>query len=181
MAVSARVLAPEESSTLPADAHLRALIAGFPSEEGCRAFLERVRWPQGVRCPRCDASRGISRIESRGQFECDACGYQFSVRAGTAFHASHLPLWKWLLAVRIVTASEDRVSADRLRRAIGVSYKTAWHVSRVIRSAPRGRGSFLDTVRALVGGQPAAVAATERGPAQLVAASSSPRPFANRR
>jgi transposase-like protein len=162
MVVDARTLVPakEPAPGLTAEADLRGLIPGFPSEEGCRAFLEQVRWPEGVRCPRCGASRGISRIESRGQFECDACGYQFSVRVGTAFHASHLPLWKWFMAVHIVTTSDEHVSANQLKRTIGVSYKTAWHLCSVIRPARPGdrENAFGDTLLRLIGAETALVA-----------------------
>jgi hypothetical protein len=87
------------------------LAASSAIEGRCRAFLEQLRWPEGVRCPRCDVSKGISRIDSRGQFECGACGYQFSVRVGTVFHASHLPLWKWFLAVYLISGSVERIRA----------------------------------------------------------------------
>jgi transposase-like protein len=122
---------------------LADLVSRFDSEEKCRAFLEQLRWPDGVRCPRCAAERGISRIEARSQFECDSCGYQFSVRARTAFHASHLPLWKWLLAVYVMCESPNGVSANQLRKLLGVSYKTAWYLCHRIRAAmkddaPRG-------------------------------------------
>lgn len=116
---------------------LTSLVSRFGSEEKARAYLEQLRWPEGVRCPRCDASEGISRIESRGQFDCDSCGYQFSVRVGTIFHASHLPLWKWLLAVYVMCESRQGVSANRLKEMLGVSYKTAWYLSHRIRAAMR--------------------------------------------
>lgn len=112
-----------------------ALVAGFDPEDRCRTYLERLRWPTGVTCPRCDASDGISRIETRGQFDCGACGYQFSVRAGTILHASHLPLWKWFLAVDVMVGSTNGVSANRLKELLGVSYKTAWFLSHRIRAA----------------------------------------------
>lgn len=129
------------------------------SEEDCRAFLERLRWPDGVRCPRCSATSGISHLESRGQFDCDRCGYQFSVRVGTALHASHVPLRKWLRAVEVVTASDGHVSTNELRRAIGISYKTAWHLGRVIRAArPDGtQDPFRGTLERLIGAEPAIV------------------------
>jgi transposase-like protein len=117
------------------DMDLTPLIARFGSEDKARAYLERLRWPDGVRCPRCDASKGISRIEKRGQFDCDSCGYQFSVGAGTILHASHLPLWKWLLAVYVMCESDSGVSANQLKRMLGVSYKTAWYLSHRIRAA----------------------------------------------
>jgi transposase-like protein len=101
------------------------------TELRCRLFLERLRWPHGVRCPRCDDSRRICRIEERAQFECGSCGYQFSVRAGTILHASHLPLWKWLLAVYLM-ASADDITSYRLQRTLGISYKTASHLTHTI-------------------------------------------------
>ena len=114
------------------------LISGFGSEVKCRTYLEHLRWPNGVRCIRCDASKGISRIEQRGQFECDSCGYQFSVRVGTIFQASHLPLWKWFMAAYLMIGSEGGVSADRLSRLLGMSHKTAWYLCHRIRAAMRG-------------------------------------------
>ena len=110
------------------------IAVGSDAELRCRLFLERLRWPHGVRCPRCDDRRKICRIEERAQFECGSCGYQFSVRAGTILHASHLPLWKWLLAVYLM-ASADDITAYRLARTIGISYKTAALLWRTIRAA----------------------------------------------
>lgn len=113
----------------------RFIASSFHAEDRCRTFLERLRWPDGVRCPRCEASKGISRIESRCQFECGACGYQFSVRVGTIFHASHLPLWKWFLAAYVIGESRDGISANQLKRLLGISYKTAWYLTHRIRAA----------------------------------------------
>ena len=110
------------------------VVAHSDTELRCRLFLERLRWPHGVHCPRCDDQRRICRIEERAQFECGGCGYQFSVRAGTILHASHLPLWKWLLAVYLM-ASADDITAYRLARTLGISYKTAAHLSHTIRAA----------------------------------------------
>jgi transposase-like protein len=123
------------SPTFTQNTDLSALVSGFHSEDKCRAYLEQLRWPDGVRCPRCDASKGISRIERRGQFDCDSCGYQFSVRVGTIFHGSHLPLWKWFLAVYVMSESKKGVSANQLKRILGVSYKTAWYLCHRIRAA----------------------------------------------
>jgi transposase-like protein len=104
------------------------------SEDRCRALLERLRWPDGVWCLRCGTSSGIAPIDSRGQFECTACGYQFSVRVGTAFHGSHLPLAKWLLAVYLMARDGERITTNALQEALAVSYKTAWHLRRRIRA-----------------------------------------------
>jgi transposase-like protein len=69
------------------------LIDRFHSEERCRAYLESLRWPEGVRCLRCE-SDNVLRMDKRDQFVCRSCRYHFSVTAGTIFHDTHLPLWK---------------------------------------------------------------------------------------
>jgi len=120
--------------TFAQDMNLVELIEQFGSEDKCRAYLEALRWPNGVRCIRCGSSK-ISRIKTRDQFDCDGCSYQFSVRAGTIFHDSHLPLWKWFLAVYVMGESKKGISANQLKRMIGVSYKTAWYLCHRIRAA----------------------------------------------
>ena len=70
----------------------------YGNDEKCRMYLENLRWPDGVKCIRCQSEK-ISRIYKRNQFHCDACQYQFSVTAGTIFHDSHLPLTKWFAAI----------------------------------------------------------------------------------
>nr|ANA07977.1 putative transposase [uncultured bacterium 5G12] len=114
--------------------NLPQLIERFGSEDKCRAYLEDLRWPDGVECPRCQ-SKKISRIEDRKQYECSDCRYQFSVTAGTIMHDSHLPLWKWFLAIYLVTESKKGISAKQLQRTLGGSYKTAWYLQHRIRDA----------------------------------------------
>ena len=116
------------------DMSLVKLIEDFRSEEKCRAYLEELRWPNGVECPRCEGTT-ISRIHKRNQFDCDSCRYQFSVTAGTLFHDSHLPLWKWFLAVYLMAESKKGISAKQLQRTLDVSYKTAWYLAHRIRNA----------------------------------------------
>lgn len=116
------------------DTNLVTLIEQFRSEDRCRAYLERLRWPNGIHCPRCKSAK-ISRIIKRNQFDCDGCRYQFSVTVGTKFGDTHLPLWKWFLAVNIICDSKKGVSANQLKRMLGVSYKTAWYLCHRIRAA----------------------------------------------
>ncbi len=116
------------------DMNLPKLIERFGSEDKCRAYLEELRWPDGVECPRCDA-KTISTIAERNQYECSKCRYQFSVTAGTIMHDSHLPLWKWFLAIYLITESKKGISAKQLQRMLAVSYKTAWYLSHRIRDA----------------------------------------------
>lgn len=114
--------------------NLPELVEQFGSEEKCRDYLEELRWPNGVECLRCQ-SKKISRLKKREQYECSDCRYQFSVRVGTLFHDSHLPLWKWFLAIYLITESKKGISANQLKRMLNVSYKTAWYLSHRIRSA----------------------------------------------
>jgi len=116
--------------------NLPKLIENFGSEDKCHDYLEELRWPDGVTCPRCE-SKKISRISKRRQFDCDSCRYQFSVRAGTIFHDSHLPIWKWFLAVYLMCESKKGISANQLKRTLAVSYKTAWYLCHRIRHAMR--------------------------------------------
>lgn len=118
------------------DVNLPTLIERYGTEDKCRDYLEDLRWPNGVRCPRC-GNDSISRIEKRRQYECNeaSCRYQFSVTAGTIFHDSHLPLWKWFLAIYLVGESKKGISSKQLQRTLGVSYKTAWYLGHRIRAA----------------------------------------------
>ena len=102
--------------------------------EWSRAYLERLRWPDGVRCPRCESALATP-VASRHQFDCRGCRYRFSVTSGTYLHDSAVALWKWLVAVSLLVESEDGFPAHRLSATIGVSYKTAWSLEHRIRAA----------------------------------------------
>lgn len=110
------------------------LIQEFGSEDKCRAYLEALRWPDEIMCPRCQ-SRKISQIVKRNQFDCDSCRYQFSVTAGTIFNDSHLPLWKWFLCVYLLCEAKKGMSANQIKRTLGISYKTAWYLCHRVRAA----------------------------------------------
>jgi transposase-like protein len=116
------------------ETNLIDLIDNFGSEDRCHARLEELRWPQGVECPRCDSKR-IARQKNRHQYQCKSCRYQFSVTAGTIFHDSHLPLRKWFLAVYLIVESKKGISANQLKRSLGITYKTAWYLCHRIRAA----------------------------------------------
>ena len=124
---------------------LCTLIEDFGDETKCRAYIERLRWPKGITCPACKSDK-ISRIVKRNQFDCDACRYQFSATAGTIFHDTHLPLWKWFLATYLLCESRKGMSANQMKRQLGISYKTAWYLCHRIRAA------MLETAETKLGG-----------------------------
>lgn len=115
------------------------------TDEQCFEFLERQRWPEGVRCVVCGGDR-ISRVtrkapskNKRAQlYTClePSCRQQFSVTSGTIFHDSRIPLSKWFLAISLVMDSKKGMSAKQLQTHLGLgSYQSAWHLVHRIRKA----------------------------------------------
>ena len=116
--------------------NLMRLMDDFHSEERCRDYLESLRWPDGVACPRCGDTK-VYYTSTRATWECDSCGYHFSVTSGTMLHDTHLPLRKWLVATYLMIEAKKGVSALQLKRTLNVAYKTAWYLSHRIRAAVR--------------------------------------------
>lgn len=97
----------------------------FASEDACRAYLIKLRWPSGVRCLRCQGEPVWPT--SRGLYHCAHCGYQASILAGTIFQDTKYPLRLWFRAMWYVTNQKQGLSALGLQRALGLgSYRTAW-------------------------------------------------------
>ena len=114
--------------------NLLTLLDNFNSDDECRDYLEELRWPDGVKCLRCQSDL-VSEIKGRDQWFCSLCHYHFSVTAGTIMHDSHLPLRKWFLAIYLMCESRKGVSANQLHRTLGICYKTAWYLCHRIREA----------------------------------------------
>jgi transposase-like protein len=126
------------------------------SDEQCGAFLEKVRWPNGVRCPICGRDK-ISRVRRKNpgknkrlnSYTCleATCQHQFTVTSGTIFHDSHLPLHKWFLAVALMVDAKKGVSGNQMMRHLKVAYRTAWHLAHRIRKAMVGKRTQPSVVR----------------------------------
>lgn len=106
-------------------ATFQQLQSWFGDDEGCRAYLEWLRWPEGFVCPGC-AAIGEPWRTARGRLVCRSCGQSTSATAGTIFHRSRLPLSTWFAAVWLVCSQKNGVSAQGLARVLDVSYETAW-------------------------------------------------------
>ena len=116
----------------------------FQSDEQCLAYLEKMRWPDGVRCPICGAKE-VSKITRKKEtknkraqvYQCleKSCKTQFSATSGTIFHDSHLPLQKWFMAIALMIDAKKGMSALQLQRHLGVNYRTAWYLAHRIREA----------------------------------------------
>jgi transposase-like protein len=106
----------------------------FDTDEKCRELLVRLRWPNGVECLRCKAPV-VELATAKQLFYCKECDYQFTVTASTIFNDSHLPLTKWFLATLLLCEARKGMSANQVKRTLGVSYKTAWYLCHRIRAA----------------------------------------------
>lgn len=118
----------------------------FSDEAAARAWLEARRWPGGPVCPYCErpgAARPVGgRSMGDGWYHCRFCRRKFTVRVGTLYARSHVPLHKWLRATHLLTdGSRPDITIDRLRFMLDVSYRTAWAMARRIRDAVRAVAS----------------------------------------
>lgn len=131
-----------KSTNEPNDMNLVKLVEQFANEDKAREHLIEVRWPEGVTCTRCE-SKSVTPIKGRPQFNCNGCHYQFSVTSGTIFNDSHLPLWKWFLAIYLMTEAKKGISACQMQRTLAVSYRTAWYLCHRIRAAMKDASGEL--------------------------------------
>lgn len=111
------------------------LCTTFSSDDRCRELLERLKWPNGPECPRCFGKSVVRLVTNAKLLWCKECEYQFTVTANSIFHDSHLPLIKWLAATYLICEARKGMSANQLKRTLGVSYKTAWYLCHRIRAA----------------------------------------------
>jgi transposase-like protein len=114
----------------------------FPSEKECVTHLEKLRWPKGIICPCCGSSRKFYHLTRADKYKCADCTKSFSVRKGTIFEESRLPLQKWFAASWLITAHRKGISSHQLAREIGVSQKTAWFMLGRLREVAAAMGAW---------------------------------------
>lgn len=153
----------------------------FQDEDKAREYLEAMRWPEGPICPHCgllgEASKIVRKEKTKeqviemlragkrirkaqkGLWKCKGCKKQFTVTVGTIFEDSHIPLHKWLLAIRLLTSSKKGMSAHQLMRNLDIKqYKSAWFMAHRIRYAltgelPEQMNGVLEVDETYVGGK----------------------------
>jgi transposase-like protein len=126
--------------------------AHFHDEEAAFAKLESIVWPNGPECPHCSEAKRIytlkgvrtkpskknpEGVERPGLKKCGACRKQFTVRVGTVFESSHIPLHKWFQAVHLLCSSKKGISSHQLHRILEIKYESAWFMSHRLREAMR--------------------------------------------
>lgn len=136
--------------------NLAELAAIISDEAKAIAYVESLRWPDRVpTCPHCETKsrsyrlHGVKDKNGRlrpGLWKCGACRKQFTVRLGTIFSESPIPLGKWILAIHLMCSSKKGISLNQIKRELGVSYQTAWFLTHRIRLA-----MTQDPLRSLLG------------------------------
>lgn len=141
----------------------------YHNEDAAFAHVEAHVWPNGPICPHCGGFERISKMEGnatrKGLQKCYQCRKQFTVRMGTIFESSHVPLHIWLQAMFFVAGSKKGVSSNQLHRTLGVTLKTAWFMSHRIREAMRdgepllmgGEGKVVEVDETFIGRKQGAV------------------------
>jgi transposase-like protein len=139
----------------------------FTDEDKAREVIEASRWPNGVTCPHCGLYEFVKILGGKsmgpGWYHCTQCRDKFTVRTGTLYERSHIPLHKWLLATHLLTSSKKGISAHQLFRMLGFgSYRTAWFMAHRIREGMRsgdltpmgGNGSIVEIDESYIGRKP---------------------------
>jgi transposase-like protein len=121
------------------------LFALIPDQETARVYLESRLWPNGTTCPTCS---GQDRITTRkgGYYRCNKCKLDFTVRTGTIFERSHVPLHKWVYAMYLVVTARKGISSMQLAKEIGITQKSAWFVLQRLREACAGKMDKLSGI-----------------------------------
>ena len=113
----------------------------FHDEAAAYAYVEARIWPEGPVCPHCGGVDKIGKLAGKstriGTYKCYQCRKPFTVKIGTIFEASHVPLNVWLQAMYLIVGSKKGISSNQLHRTLGVTLKTAWFMSHRIREAMR--------------------------------------------
>ncbi|MBK9216956.1 MAG: IS1595 family transposase [Chloracidobacterium sp.] len=122
------------------------LFEAVPNQEAARIYLESRLWPNGVICPACKAGERITTRKG-GYYRCNACKLDFTVRTGTIFERSHVPLHKWIYAMYLLVTARKGISSLQLGKEIGVTQKSAWFMLQRLREAC---GNDIDKLQGIV-------------------------------
>jgi transposase-like protein len=112
------------------------LMQVFSSEDVCREHLKKLRWADGEYCPYCGCKK-IYEFKDGKTYKCADCRKRFSIKVGTIFEDSKIPLQKWFIAIYLITSHKKGISSVQLSKDIGVTQKTAWFMLHRLRHASK--------------------------------------------
>ena len=110
------------------------LFRKYPDAKSARKYFEDRKWSKGVYCPHCEEVERITKRKN-GYYRCNSCKKDFTVRTGTIFERSHVPLNKWLYAMYMLMTARKGVSSMQMSKELGVTQKTAWFMLQRLREA----------------------------------------------
>jgi transposase-like protein len=119
--------------TLQKFTNLMSLMAYFKDEEICKYYLEKIRWNGNVKCVYSDCNND-KVYKCKDRYKCSKCQKMFSVKVGTMFEDSKIPLQKWYAAIYLITSHKKGISSLQLHRDLGVTQKTAWFMLHRVRT-----------------------------------------------
>ncbi len=136
---------------------LLGAITYFADVDVATQFVASLRWPHGVRCPHCE-NKDCPYVASRRIWQCKACRKQFSVKVGSIFEDSPIPLSKWLPAMWMLVNCKNGVSSYEIARDLGVTQKTAWFMLHRLRLAITAQsfdkmGGHIEVDETYIGGK----------------------------
>ena len=135
----------------------------FTDEAKATKHMEADRWQDGAYCPHC-GSLNVHKMAGKtqaGMFLCNACREKFTVRTGSIFARSHIPLRKWIMATYLMAASKKGMSALQLSRMLGLSYESTWFMCHRIRESMKpaspapigGNNKIVESDETMIGGK----------------------------
>jgi len=118
----------------------------FKDEEACRKHFESIRFAKGDFCPHCKHAK-VMRFADGKRYRCHSCKRDFTIKTGTLFGESKIPLQKWFIAIYLLTTRKKGISSIELAHHVGVTQKTAWFMDMRIREAlKQSRGKLIGIV-----------------------------------
>src|ERR1041384_6120710 len=141
-------------------ATLADLFKAIPDEQAAIDHFTAIRWKDGEFCPYCGGTK-LYHFEVRRTHKCadKDCRQRFSIKVGTIFEDTKIPLQKWMIAVWFITSHKKSIASTQLARDIGVTQKTAWFMMHRLRHAVRTRslnrplGGIVEMDETFIGGK----------------------------
>jgi transposase len=127
---------PRNADTSDSQYTVMQFMREFPDDATCLEWLWRNRCSEDgshAECPKCERIRKFHKVADRPAWDCDSCGYHLHPTAGTMFHKSSTSLQLWFYAMHLMTSTRCGISAKQIERELGVTYKTAWRMAKLIR------------------------------------------------